>query len=207
MRNDLTEVVAILDRSGSMEQLTNDTIGGYNSFIEGQKNVSGEVNLTTVLFDDKYEVLHNRVNLRNISKITNKEYFARGSTALFDALGKTINDIGKKLRDTPEKDRPGKVIFFIITDGYENASKEFSGEKIKEMIELQRNKYSWEFIFFGANIDSTAVGDSIGIKNAYNYTATEDCAPLAFEAASMAVRNYRKTYNIYDGEDFESIIK
>jgi uncharacterized protein YegL len=207
MRNDLTEVVAILDRSGSMQHLTGETIGGYNSFIAEQKNLSGEANLTTVLFDDNYQVLHNRVNLRNVSQITNKEYFARGSTALFDALGKTINNIGKKLRDTPEKDRPGKVIFFIITDGYENASKEFSEAEIKKMIELQRNKYSWEFIFFGANIDSAAVGDSIGIKNAYNYTADEECAPLLFNALSKAILNFRKTADIHDGEDFEDIIK
>jgi uncharacterized protein YegL len=209
MNENLTEIVAILDKSGSMEHLTNDTIGGFNSFLKEQKEIPGEAVLTTVLFNDSYILLHDRINIKKIKPMTNKEYVAQGSTALLDAMGKTINDIGLKLNNTPENERPGKIIFFIITDGEENASVEFSNEKIKEMVELQRNTYSWEFIFLGANVDSFSVANSIGISadRAFDYEADKEGIVCAQMAMSVAVGNYRRHKSVDKGEDFRSKIK
>jgi len=162
MNQNLTEIVFILDRSGSMEGLENDTIGGFNGFVKKQAE-AGQTSLTTVLFDDKYEILHNGVDAKHV-KLTNREYFTRGSTALLDAVGKTINDIGKRLNETVEESRPGKVIFVITTDGLENASREFSYDEVKKMITHQTEKYGWEFVFMGANIDVAKEGDKLGIK-------------------------------------------
>jgi uncharacterized protein YegL len=209
MNENSTEIVAILDRSGSMEHLTNDTIGGFNSFLKEQKEIPGEAVLTTVLFNDSYILLHDRVNIQKVKSITRKEYIAQGSTALLDAMGKTINDIGLKLHNTAENERPGKVIFFIITDGEENASVEFTNDKIKEMVELQKNTYCWEFIFLGANIDSFSVADSIGISanRAFDYEADKEGIVCAQMAMSVAVGNYRKHKSVDKGEDFRSKIK
>jgi uncharacterized protein with von Willebrand factor type A (vWA) domain len=162
MNQNLTEIVFILDRSGSMGGLESDTIGGFNDFVMKQAEI-GPTNLTTVLFDDEYEILHNGIDAKK-AVLTEKEYFTRGSTALLDAIGKTINDVGKRLGETPEAQRPGKVIFVITTDGLENASVEFSYKEVKRMITHQSEKYSWEFIFMGANIDVAQEGDKLGIK-------------------------------------------
>ena len=172
MKKNLTEMVFILDRSGSMCSLTSDTIGGFNSMIESQKNEEGEAYVTTVLFDDEYEVLHDHINIQDIKPITNTEYFARGMTALLDAVGKTINSVGSRLSNTPEDERPDKVIFVITTDGLENASKEFEKNTVKEMIEHQQNKYSWTFIFLGANMDAVGEAASLGINKSYSHTYT-----------------------------------
>jgi uncharacterized protein YegL len=161
MNQNLTDIVFILDRSGSMNGLENDTIGGFNGFVKKQAE-AGPTNLTTVLFDDKYEILHNGVDAAN-AVLTEKEYYTRGSTALLDAIGKTINDVGKRLGETPEDKRPGKVIFVITTDGMENASREFSYDTVKSMITHQTEKYQWEFIFLGANIDVGKEGNKLGI--------------------------------------------
>ena len=162
MNQDLFEIVCILDRSGSMSGLESDTIGGFNGFIKKQAEL-GQTSLTTVLFDDRYEILHNGVDAREVT-LTRKEYFTRGMTALLDAIGKTINDVGMRLSNTPEAMRPNKVIVVIITDGLENASQEFSYEQVKKMIAHQTEKYAWEFIFLGANIDVAKEGRKLGIK-------------------------------------------
>jgi uncharacterized protein YegL len=195
MNDNLTEIVAILDRSGSMEPLTNDTIGGFNSFLKEQKEVPGEAVLTTVLFNDSYGLLHDRVNIKDVMPVSNNEYVADGSTALLDALGKTINDIGLKLHNTAEDDRPGKVIFFIITDGEENASSEFTNDKVKEMVELQKNTYNWEFIFLGANIDAFSAAKSIGISADRAFDIEGDglsmkCSTIAMSVAVGNMRRY-----------------
>ena len=205
MNSNLTEIIAILDRSGSMEHLTADTIGGYNSFIKEQQNVPGEAVLTTVLFDDQYELLHDRADIKKVRPITGKEYFARGSTALLDAMGKTIAAIGAKLHNTPEAERPARVIVFIITDGEENASVEYTQEKVKEMVELQRNTYKWEFIFIGANIDSFSTAGSLGIDtgNAFCIAADGDGTVRAHTAMRKAVSNYRTSGDIRKGEAWE----
>jgi uncharacterized protein YegL len=162
MNQNLTEIVFILDRSGSMGGLENDTIGGFNGFVKKQAE-AGQTSLTTVLFDDRYEILHNGIDAKHVT-LTDSEYFTRGSTALLDAVGKTINDVGRRLNETAEELRPGKVIFVITTDGLENASRKFGYDEVKRMITHQTEKYSWEFVFMGANIDVIEEGDKLGIK-------------------------------------------
>lgn len=200
MKKNLTEIIFILDRSGSMDLLTEDTIGGYNSYIENQKKEDGEALVTTVLFDDKYEILHDGVNIKDIKPITNKEYFARGCTALLDAVGKTITNVGARLNNTPEEERPEKVIMIITTDGKENASVEYTKAKIKEMIEEQTNKYSWQFIFLGANIDAVAEAESIGInsKFASNYGWSPQGVESTFATMDCLTSKYRSTGKIED---------
>lgn len=194
MKENLTELVFILDRSGSMSGLETDTIGGFNSMLEKQKKESGEAFVTTVLFDDKYELLHDRKDIKGINAITDEEYYVRGSTALLDAMGITINNIGKALSDTNEEERPAKVLFVIITDGMENSSREFSYEKIKEMVEHQKSKYAWDFIFLGANIDAIMTAGSFGISAdmAANFVSDSAGTKLNYKVVSEAVSSFRK---------------
>ena len=193
MKSDLTEIVFILDRSGSMSGLESDTIGGYKSFLKKQKDVKGQAKVTTILFDDKYVKLHDRIDINKVTPITEDDYFARGTTALLDAIGKTIVDLGIKLRDTVEEERPSKVIFVIITDGQENASIEFTYEKVNEMISYQQNKYSWEFIFLGANINAVREAESLGIKSsrASNYVADEQGTEVVYSSLAENVASFR----------------
>lgn len=163
MKKGLTEIVFILDRSGSMGGLENDTIGGYNSMIEKQKNEEGEAIISTVLFDHESEILHDRVPLAKIEPITEKEYFVRGSTALLDAVGGAIHHIGNIHKYARDEDVPEKTLFIITTDGMENCSREYSYNKVKKMVERQKEKYHWEFIFLGANIDAVNVANKFGV--------------------------------------------
>ena len=163
MKKGLTEIVFILDRSGSMGGLENDTIGGYNSMIAKQKTEEGEALISTVLFDNETEVLHDRVPLSKIEPITEKEYYVRGSTALLDAIGGAIHHIGNIHKYARKEDVPEKTLFIITTDGMENSSREYSYEKIKKMVEKQKEKYGWEFIFLGANIDAVSVANRFGV--------------------------------------------
>lgn len=206
MNPNLSEVIFILDRSGSMASLTNDTIGGYNAFIEEQKNDPGETKLTTVLFDHEYELLHNGVNVRDVKPMTTEDYWPRGLTALYDAIGKTINDVGHRLNNTPEDERPSKIIFVITTDGCENASKEFNQRKVKEMIEHQTDKYSWQFIFLGANIDVKEVANDIGISMdfAASYTATTRGVNSVYSTMSKITSDYKKS-GVVDIDSFNSL--
>lgn len=201
MKENLTEIVFVLDRSGSMFHLVQDTIGGYNAFLESQKQEDGEAVLTTVLFDDSYKILHDRVNIQEVKPLTEKEYFARGLTALYDALGKTINTIGERLHSTKEEDRPSKVIFIITTDGEENASREFARDTIKNMVETQKNIYNWEFIFLGANIDAFGVGSSLGIKYNANYSPTDIGTRSLYTSVNSTVSNYRQKGTITEDWD------
>ncbi len=189
MKKNLSELVFILDRSGSMAGLESDTIGGYNAMLEKQKKEEGEANVTTVLFDDKIETLHKRVSLQEISKITEKEYYVRGCTALLDAIGQTIHQMGNVQKYAKEEDRAGKVLFIITTDGYENASKEYTFEKIKKMIEHQKECYKWEFVFLGANIDAIETAKKFGITEDYatNYVADTRGTELNYEAMNIAI--------------------
>jgi uncharacterized protein YegL len=193
MNKNVTEIVFLLDRSGSMSGLENDTIGGFNAFVERQCQLEGETLLTAVLFDDQYEVLWNGVEAGR-ARLTEKEYYVRGTTALLDAVGKTILDIGHRLTKTKEEYWPGKVIFVITTDGMENASQEFTHKKVKELIQHQREKYNWEFIFMGANIDAVQEADSIGIdkESAFNFEASEAGVVKMYDKMCEAVTEKRQ---------------
>lgn len=201
MKQNLTEMVFILDRSGSMQRLTSDTIGGFNSMIENQRNKEGDALVTTVLFDDQYELLHDHVDINHIKPITDREYFARGTTALLDALGKTINTIGAKLNAMPEQERPDKVIFIVTTDGFENASREFDKKTVRKMIEHQQSKYAWTFMFLGANMDAVSEAANLGINIdfARTYTADEAGTQRVWGSLNTAMSNARKSdFNVND---------
>ena len=205
MDTNLTEIIFILDRSGSMARLESDTIGGYNFFLEKQRKVEGEATITTILFDDKYEILHNGININNVEPITLKEYFVRGSTALLDAIGKTIVEVGLRLNDTPESKYPSKVGFVITTDGYENASREFTYQNIKEMISHQEKKCGWEFIFVAANIDVTKEAENLGIKASSSVPYVADSAGTREMYVKMSGRitDYRRTRKLDVNHDVD----
>ena len=190
MNNNLTELVYIIDMSGSMHDLTNDTIGGYNSMLEEQRKLSREnpnlkANVTTVFFDDRYIVVHDREDLNNVKDITEKDYQPLGMTAMLDAIGKTVVSVGQKLAATPEEERPGLVSVTIITDGCENASKEYTWEKIRSMIKEQKEKYSWVFAFIGANIDVEKTVYDLGIDK--NMSASWSCTADSVNSVYYAV--------------------
>ncbi|MBP7279352.1 MAG: VWA domain-containing protein [Sedimentibacter sp.] len=207
MKKGLTELVFILDRSGSMSGLESDTIGGYNAMLEKQKKEQGDAVITTVLFDDRYELLHDRINLRGIEPITEKEYYVRGSTALLDAVGRTISKIGNVQKHTAEDERAESVMFVITTDGMENASREYSYEKVRRMIEHQKSKYGWEFIFLGANIDAVDTAECFGIgqDRAVNYNADSEGTLLNYEVISETVSCLRASREI--SEDWKDRIE
>lgn len=192
MNSNLTEIIFLLDRSGSMAGLEKDTVGGFNSFIERQSKLAGKTMVTTVLFDDEYEVLWNGEDASKV-RLTEKEYYVRGCTALLDAVGKTILEVGARFARTNENDRPGNVIFVITTDGEENASSEFTYEKVKELINHQQEKYSWEFIFMGANIDAAKEAVCLGIdsESAFKFEATHEGVSSLYNIACDVVSERR----------------
>ena len=184
MKKGLTELVYILDRSGSMAGLELDTIGGYNAFLEKQKSIKGEATITTVLFDDRIEYLHEGVSLQDADPISGKDYFVRGTTALLDAIGQTVTKVKAAQKDLKKKDRAEKVMFVITTDGMENASREYSYDKVKALVEKQKEKHGWEFIFIGANIDAIETAGRFGIASdrAVDYHADKVGTKAMYEA-------------------------
>jgi uncharacterized protein YegL len=193
MQQGLTELVFILDKSGSMAGLEADTIGGYNSMLAKQQAVEGACRITTVLFDHTYELLHDRIDIRAVGPITEEEYFVGGSTALLDAIGHTIRKIGSAQKHTAEAYRAETVMFVIITDGQENASRRYSVERVKQLIEHQQTRYGWEFIFLGANIDAVETAGRFGIAadRAQNFHADRTGVELNFRVTSDAVTTLR----------------
>ena len=193
MKKNLTEIVFILDRSGSMAGLENDTIGGFNAMIEKQKRESGEALVSTVLFDNDCEVIHDRVNIQRIEPMTLNEYYVRGCTALLDAVGGAIHHIGNVHKYAREEDRPEKTLLVITTDGMENASRKYSYDRLKAMIERQKDKYGWEFLFLGANIDAAkeAARFGIGADHAANYHADSEGTNVIYETVSEAITQVR----------------
>ena len=193
IRNNVTELVFILDRSGSMSGLEADTIGGFNAMIEKQKKQKGECYVSTVLFDGVSEVLHDRVRLSEIKPMTDKDYTVRGCTALLDALGGAIHHIGNVHKYARPEDVPENTMFVITTDGMENASRKYSSEKVKAMIEHEKQKYGWEFLFIGANIDAgeTAARYGIGADRAVNYNADKKGTNIVYDTVATAGCNVR----------------
>ncbi len=201
MKKNLTELVMILDRSGSMGGLESDTIGGYNSMLRKQREAEGEVLVSTVLFDNVSEVLYDRIPLRDMPEMTEKEYFVRGCTALLDAIGGAIHHIGNVHKYAREEDRPEKTIFVITTDGMENASRRYSYEKVKQMVERQKEKYGWEFLFLGANIDAIETAGRFGIApdRAANYNSDHEGTALNYEVLADTVQRMRVCASPLDG--------
>ncbi len=189
MKKNLTEIVFILDRSGSMAGLEGDTIAGFNAMIEKQKKEPGQAIVSTVLFDNVSEVIHDRVDVQNIAPMTRDDYYVRGCTALLDAVGKAIRHIGNVHKYAREEDRPEKTLFVITTDGMENASREYTYDRLKAMIQRQKEKYGWEFLFLGANIDAAKEAARFGIDRdrAADYHADSTGTAVVYQAVSEAV--------------------
>ena len=202
MRKDLTELVFIIDRSGSMSGLEADTIGGFNSLLEKQKKEAGEAYVSVVLFDDQAEVIYDRVDIQKVEPMNDKQYFVRGCTALLDALGGAIHHIRNVHRYAREEDVPEKTLFIITTDGMENASRMYSYDKVRRMVEHEKEKYHWEFLFLGANIDAIQVAGRFGINasRAVNYENDGAGTQLNYEVLSKAVSCARMSATAADME-------
>ena len=188
-KNNTTEMVFILDRSGSMYGLEKDTIGGFNSMLGKQKNQDGEAFVTTVLFDHEYKIIHDRLSVKDVPEMTEKDYQVRGSTALIDAIGKTIHHITNIHKYARKKDVPENTIFVIITDGMENASREYTSDIVKKMVEHAKAEHGWEFIFLGANIDAVETAKHFGIDSdrAVNYNCDSQGTAINYDVVSDAV--------------------
>lgn len=193
MKKNLTEMVFILDKSGSMAGLEADTIGGFNGIIERQKKAEGEALVSTVLFSDGSTVIHDRVDLRKIEPMTDRQYFVGGCTALIDAIGGAIHHIGNVHKYAREEDRPERTVFVITTDGMENASRLYTGDEVKAMVRRQKEKYGWEFLFLGANIDAveTAARYGIGADRAVTYRNDSRGQKLNYDVVGKAVLHMR----------------
>lgn len=209
MKENYTDISIVLDRSGSMESIKDDTIGGFNSFLSEQKKVPGAATITLAQFDDVYETVYQAIDLQAAPLLNDQTFVPRGTTALLDAIGRTINETGKRLAAMAESNRPAKVIFVILTDGHENASREFSMPQINEMIRRQRDTYSWEFVFLGANQDAIASAGQMGIQaaNAMTYAANKVGTEAAFYSVAKkmtAVRMNQAASMAFDEEDREA---
>lgn len=200
MRKGLTEVVFILDRSGSMSGLEADTIGGFNSMISKQKKEDGEAIVSTVLFDDQQEVVYDRQPVKMVEPMTDRQYYVRGCTALLDAIGGAIHHIGNVHKYAREEDRPEKTMFIITTDGMENASRFYTYDRVKYMVERQKEKYGWEFLFLGANIDAISVAARFGINadRAINFECDQVGTSLNYQVMSETITALRRAKNKED---------
>jgi uncharacterized protein YegL len=198
-----TYVVFILDRSGSMGGKETDVIGGFNSFLEEQKKLEDDAKLTTVLFDERYEILHDGVDIKTVKPIARTDYYVRGSTALLDAIGRTVDNVDSYVQEDD------KVLFFINTDGYENASYKYSNKQINEMVTHLQDEHDWKFIFLGAGIDAFAVGSAMGISNSFNTSNTSKGIGANYAAVSSLTSEYRTTrgasFNIKDLENLDEV--
>lgn len=194
-RDNFTSIGVIIDKSGSMSHLTRDTIGGYNTFLREQKAVPGDAVLTLALFSDRYELVHDSLPLQEVPELTETTYRAGGSTALLDAIGRTVDAMGRKLASMKEEERPSKVVILVMTDGEENASTDFKHAKIKEMVSHQQDRYNWQFVFIGANIDSFSVGTSMGVAagSTYSYSSV----PGAYNGVTAVFNNASNSMHAY----------
>lgn len=193
MNKELTEIICILDMSGSMYGLTSDTIGGFNSFIEEQKKDGMETRVTLTLFNHEIKNIYEGKNIQEVPELTGKAYHPDGCTALLDAVGITVDQVGQRLYNIPENERPGKIIVLVVTDGMENASREYNAARIKDMIKHQQNKYSWEFVFSGAGIDAWSQHRNLGIsaRCSINYQNDSYGTRNLYKSMSRAVSNVK----------------
>ncbi|HAW13473.1 MAG TPA: hypothetical protein DCW34_07445 [Erysipelotrichaceae bacterium] len=193
MKKNLSEIVFLLDRSGSMSGLEKDTIGGFNAMIEKQKKEEGEALISTILFDHEMKVLHDRVKVQDVKPISEKDYQVRGCTALLDAMGGAIHHIGNVHKYARNEDVPEHTIFVITTDGMENASSHYSSSKVRTMVERQKEKYGWEFLFLGANMDAIAAAKDFGIEEdkAVEYRSDDIGTRLNYAVMSEAICEFR----------------
>lgn len=191
MKKGLTEVIFIVDKSGSMQPLIDDTIGGFNGFVDEQKTVDGEARLTTILFNEHTDMIHNCVDIREVSPLDRSTYVVGGGTAMLDAIGEAIETVQKRIDNTPEDGRPENVVCVITTDGQENSSKNYSKSKIQSMIDHQTNGHGWQFIFLGANMDAVSEAASIGIYNSATYFADRVGTQSVYSAVDCAVKGVR----------------
>ena len=200
MKKDLTELVFILDMSGSMDHLTDDTVGGFNSVLKEHNDGNGEVLVTTYLFNSESRMIHDRLPMAEVPPMTGKDYSARGCTALLDAIGGAIRHIVGIHRYAREEDIPEHTVFVITTDGMENASHKFFADQIRDMIRHEQEKYGWEFIFLAANMDAVETAESYGIdrSRAVNYCPDEKGSAMMYESVSMAMHHVRKKRSLAD---------
>lgn len=196
------ELVLIIDKSGSMEAIKDDAIGGFNSFMVQQRSIEREANVTFALFDDRYQLIHDGKDINEVEDLTRRTYQPSGMTALLDAVGRTVDRVGERLDGLQDEEKPDNVIVFILTDGKENASSDYNKDQVKEMIQHQESKYSWEFIYGGANQDAFAEAGGMGIKaeNTFNFEATGKGTREAYQSSSDIVASYRKEPNPEDSE-------
>ena len=194
MRKNLTEMVFILDKSGSMAGMEKDTVGGFNAMIEKQRREEGDALVSTVLFSNESRVIHDRADIAKVEPLTDRQYFVGGCTALYDAVGDAIHHIGNVHKYAREEDRPEKTVFVITTDGMENASRRYSAGEVKRLITRQKERYGWEFLFLGANIDARAVADDMGIEEERSACFVNDSRgnALKYEGISRAMSKVRK---------------
>ena len=211
MKKDFSVIACILDRSGSMGSVVDDSIGGFNTFLTEQKGEVGEAKMTMVLFNHEYNVVHDFVDIKKVKKLTTKTYVPAGTTALLDAVGRTVDSLGDRLREMKENERPENVIVVILTDGQENSSSDYSRRAIKEKIEHQQDKYNWSFVFLGANQDAFAEAGAMGIRAQFTTGFMSDSYGTigAYSTSSNAVKSIRrgkgKQVNLHDMmSDYES---
>jgi len=196
MNMDLVEIACVVDRSGSMASIATDAIGGFNTFLASQKAQPDSTRFTLVLFDNEYQVVHNGTPIRLVEDLTSTTFIPRGSTALLDAIGKTMDDMGARLSQTPEHERPGKVILAILTDGEENSSEVYSPEKVERMLRHQQEKYQWEVLFLAANQDAIMAAKKLAIpsENAFNFYPSPKGIQMAFSALSDDINQRRESH-------------
>jgi uncharacterized protein YegL len=200
MKENLTEIIIDLDRSGSMEEVKSDTIGSYNQFVDTQKQLPGEAKLSLVQFDDQYEIVYEGLNIQDVPKLTEKTFIPRGMTALTDSIGKTIKTVGERLANTPEEERPEKVIFVVLTDGHENNSKEYTTQQVAELIKHQQEKYSWEFVFLGADQNAWDAAHAYSINTAYSFGKAQMGNTIS--KMNLYTANYRSKGSVNMDESF-----
>jgi uncharacterized protein YegL len=193
MKQGLSEIICVVDRSGSMGPIKNDAIGGFNTFLQAQKELPGDAKLTLILFNQGYDIVHDGTPIKEVKNLNSKNYVPSGNTALYDAVGRAIDTVGGRLANTPEEERPEKVIVAILTDGEENSSKEYHLARINEMITHQKEVYNWEVVFLAANMDAVATAQTLGIqsKDAFNFVATGKGVRSAYVDMSRSVSAYR----------------